>query len=93
MARGEFEDLPGKGKPIDLEAYFNTPEDLRMAFSLLKANEFVPHEVEIMREIGALKERLDASRDEAEQRELGRKIDEKRLTLNLLMDNRRRRQK
>jgi hypothetical protein len=41
MARGEFDNLPGKGKPLDLEAYFNTPEDLRMAYSILKSNDFV----------------------------------------------------
>ena len=29
--RGEFDNLKGKGKPIDLSAYFETPEDVRMA--------------------------------------------------------------
>ena len=48
MARGEFDNLAGKGKPLDLEAYFNTPDDLRMAYSILKSNDFVPEEVEIM---------------------------------------------
>ena len=36
MERGEFDDLPGKGKPIDLTEYFETPEDVRMANSVLK---------------------------------------------------------
>jgi len=27
---------PGKGKPLDLGAYFATPEHLRMAYSILK---------------------------------------------------------
>jgi hypothetical protein len=30
QARGEFDNLPGKGKPIDLTEYFNTPEDVRV---------------------------------------------------------------
>ncbi|HET9589851.1 MAG TPA: DUF1992 domain-containing protein [Anaerolineales bacterium] len=34
MERGEFDDLPGKGKPIDLSAYFDTPEEVRMALRL-----------------------------------------------------------
>lgn len=42
IARGEFDNLSGSGKPLDLDAYFNTPEDLRMAFSMLKSNDFVP---------------------------------------------------
>ena len=29
--RGEFNNLAGKGKPIDLTAYFDTPEDIRVA--------------------------------------------------------------
>lgn len=34
MERGEFENLPGKGKPIDLTAYFDTPEEVRMVSAL-----------------------------------------------------------
>ena len=34
--RGEFDNLPGKGKPIDLSAYFEMPEDVRVAHSVLK---------------------------------------------------------
>jgi hypothetical protein len=33
IATGEFHNLPGKGKPLDLGAYFATPEDLRMGYS------------------------------------------------------------
>ena len=29
--RGEFDNLPGKGKSIDLTAYFETPEEVRVA--------------------------------------------------------------
>jgi hypothetical protein len=66
MARGEFDNLAGKGKPIDLDAYFNTPEDLRMAYSILKSNSFVPEEVELMKEIASLKEKLESLADTAE---------------------------
>lgn len=90
MARGEFDNLAGKGKPIDLEAYFNTPEDLRMAFSILKSNEFVPEEVEIMKEIAALKEKLDATDDESERVKLSSRLNDRQLALSLLLDKRRR---
>jgi hypothetical protein len=36
MARGEFENLPGKGKPLDLTEYFNAPEGVRVAQAMLK---------------------------------------------------------
>lgn len=34
--RGEFDNLQGKGKPIDLTEYFEMPEDIRVAQSMLK---------------------------------------------------------
>ena len=90
MARGEFDNLSGKGKPLDLEAYFNTPEDLRMAYSILKSNDFVPEEVEIMKEISSLKDRLGTIGDESEQATLRKKLEERSLALSLLLDRRRR---
>jgi hypothetical protein len=30
IARGEFDNLPGKGRPLDFDCYFATPEHLRM---------------------------------------------------------------
>jgi hypothetical protein len=54
MARGEFDNLVGYGKPIDLTAYFNTPEELRMAYSLLKSSKFIPDEVDLIRQIADL---------------------------------------
>jgi hypothetical protein len=47
--RGEFDNLPGRGKPIDLSEYFETPEDVRVAQSLLKNSGFQPPEVELFR--------------------------------------------
>lgn len=88
MARGEFDDLPGRGKPIDLEAYFATPEDLRMAFSMLRSNNFVPEEVEIAREIGQLKERLTGTADDAQRAMLTQKLNERSLALRLMLEKR-----
>ena len=88
---GEFDNLPGRGKPLDLRAYFETPEDLRMAYSILKSNNFVPEEVELLREIDALKKRLDASCDEQRNSSLRTEISEKTLTFRMLIDKRVRR--
>ena len=91
MERGEFDDLPGKGKPIDLDAYFSTPEDLRMAFSILKSNEFVPEEVEIFREIADIKEKMNSTDSDTEKAQLSRRLHDRNLALSLLLDKRRRR--
>lgn len=89
MERGEFDNLAGRGKPLDLDAYFNTPEDLRMAFAMLKSNDFVPEEVEIFKEIAELKEKLPRAGDEAERAELQKRLHDRTLALSLLLDKRR----
>jgi DNA-binding transcriptional regulator GbsR (MarR family) len=90
MDAGEFDNLAGKGKPIDLRAYFETPEDLRLAYSILKSNNFVPEEVEILREIDGLKKRFEACEDEEQRSRLKKEIKDKTDTLNMLLDKRRR---
>jgi len=90
MAEGEFDDLPGKGQPIDLKAYFDTPEHLRMAYSILKNGDFVPEEVQLLKDIEALKLQLDSCSDEEQRNCINKSIAEKRLNFNLLMENHRR---
>ena len=90
MDDGEFDNLPGKGKPLDLRAYFETPEDLRMAYSILKSNNFVPEEVEILKEIDALKKRLEASVDEEQRSRFKKEIIDKTYAFNMLIEKRRR---
>ncbi len=88
---GDFDDLEGKGKPLDLDAYFNTPEDLRSGYALLKSNNIVPEEVEIMREINALRERIGALPDSDEKQRLSKELREKVLALSLILERNRRR--
>lgn len=85
---GEFDNLPGKGKPLDLRAYFETPEDLRMAYSILKSNNFVPEEVEMLKEIDAIRKRLESCSDEEQKSRLKKEITEKTHTFNMLIEKR-----
>jgi hypothetical protein len=87
---GEFDDLEGEGKPLDLNSYFNTPEDLRMGYSVLKSAKIVPEEVDRLKEIGDLKERIKSSTDENEKRRLIVILNERVLAFNLLMERNRR---
>lgn len=86
MEKGEFDDLPGKGKPLDLDAYFATPEDVRLGFSVLKSAGWLPIEVEVQKEIESLKARLEVCDNERERQALRKEIEAKTLKLNLLMD-------
>ncbi len=36
MRNGEFRDLPGTGKPLELEDLSSVPEELRMSFKIMK---------------------------------------------------------
>ena len=87
---GEFDNLPGKGKPIDLSSYFETHEDLRMAYSILKSNNFVPEEVEILKEIDDLKKRLAVCSEENEKSKIRKEINDKNYAFNMLIEKRRR---
>src|SRR5438132_1351306 len=91
IARGEFDNLAGHGKPLDLDAYFNTPEDMRMAFAMLRSNDFIPDEVEKFNEIARLKESLTTCTDPAEKASLTKKLNELSLALTLLLEQRKRR--
>lgn len=78
--------LPEKGKPIDLDAYFSTPEDVRMGYSILKANNFVPEEVELLREIADLKAQLADCPEDTRKLELIKAIRDKSLALTLILE-------
>lgn len=87
IASGEFDNLPGSGKPLDLEDYFKAPEDMRMCFGLLKSNDFIPPEVELLKEIEKLRTDLASCSGAERAAELKSLIQEKSVRLNLLLEN------
>jgi hypothetical protein len=91
MAKGEFDNLRGKGKPLDLSAYFSTPEEIRMAYAMLKSNEFVPKEVELMREVEGLRAELHSAADEDEKVRIKRLLHDRQLALDIALEHGRRR--
>ncbi|HEY6073242.1 MAG TPA: DUF1992 domain-containing protein [Anaerolineales bacterium] len=88
MERGEFANLPGKGKPLDLSTYFETPEEVRMAFSMLKNAGMLPEEINLLQEMAALRERLKTEKTAAERDLLLRALSDKQLQYNLIMERR-----
>jgi hypothetical protein len=57
IARGELDDLPGAGRPLALDDDALVPEELRIAYRILKNAGYVPPEVETLNHIAEL-ERL-----------------------------------
>lgn len=86
MQRGEFDNLPNKGKKLNLDDYFDTPAELRLAYSVLKNSDFLPEEVMLLQEIASLQEKLAGISAAEEKRNLRRQIEDRRLKLNLLME-------
>lgn len=90
MEKGEFDNLSGKGKPLDLSEYFAAPEDMRIGYKLLKDANIVPEELELLRDAENLKAELALCSTEDEKRKIRKMIDEKLLKYNLLKDRQKR---
>jgi hypothetical protein len=88
--RGEFNNLPGKGKPIDLTTYFETPEDVRVAQSVLKNAGMTAPEVELLKEIARLKQLLGKTADEKKKGEIQKQIRDKQIKFDLMMERQKR---
>ena len=84
---GEFDNLEGKGRPIDQDAYFAAPEDVRLAYSLLRSNGFVPEEVELRRELAGLREELAVCDDADARRKLTRAINDVLMKIDMLREH------
>lgn len=66
VSRGELDDLPGQGQPLDLEEDPLIPEDLRLAYRILKNAGYVPPEVQsadsrAARKLALLKTRIESA--------------------------------
>jgi hypothetical protein len=86
-------DLPGAGKPLNLDEYFSWPEEQRVGFSLLKNAGYRPEEVEIMSEIKRLSDELEKCSDQELSTRLKHKLQEEQVRLNLRLEQSRRRKK
>jgi len=80
---GAFDNLPGKGKPLNLDDDSSVPEDLRLTFKVLKNANCLPLEMELRKEFFNLRKLLNATIDEPTRRELRRELNLIALNLNL----------
>jgi hypothetical protein len=84
MARGEFDNLPGAGKPIDLNDDIFVPNEMKMAYRVLKNADMVPQEVTLMNEISVLNQKLQSENlSEEQSQEIKKQIAFKQSVLNM----------
>lgn len=67
QARGEFDDLPGRGRPLEPEDMSHVPEELRMAYKILRNAGCLPPELAERKEINRLVDLLEQCEDEQER--------------------------
>jgi hypothetical protein len=101
MANGEFENLPGRGQPLDLAEYFALPPAERAGMALLKSAKILPPEVALLRSIGELEAALalavaalrakGTAENEKRVGAVREELQEKQVALALVMERRRRR--
>jgi hypothetical protein len=80
---GAFDNLPGKGKPLNLDDDAGVPDDLRLTYKILKNANCLPVEMELRKEFFTLRGMLNATVDEQTRRELRRELHLIALSLNL----------
>ncbi len=65
--KGAFKNLPGTGQPLDCKEDSHVPEDLRMAYKMLKNADCLPPEIEIKKQIHKTEDLLSGMRDSQEK--------------------------
>lgn len=58
MEKGAFDNLAGQGKPINLQQNPYEPAEWRMAFKILKDNDYSPYWIELGKDIDAQEKKL-----------------------------------
>jgi hypothetical protein len=67
VERGDFDDLPGAGRPLEIEEDLLVPAELRVAYRLLKNAGYVPDEVKLFAEIRSAEQLLMQASAEEER--------------------------
>jgi hypothetical protein len=90
IARGEFDDLPGKGKPLPRDELARVPADLRMGLRILRNADCVPPELEARKESARLGALIATAGTEEERTRLCRLRADAELRYRILAERRRR---
>ena len=83
---GDFDKLPGEGKPLNLEDLSHIPEELRQAYRILKNANMITDEQELKRDIATIEELISICTDANEEQRLTEMLTEKRLRFEQLVD-------
>ncbi|MCS0669760.1 DnaJ family domain-containing protein [Cytobacillus firmus] len=86
---GEFDNLPGYGKPLPFDDLSSVPENLRMAYRIMKNAGFTDEENQMKKEMLTIEDLIKQCEDQEEKKALQKKLNEKMLRFNSMMSKRR----
>jgi len=84
--RGDFRNLPGAGKPLNLEDDHHIPEDLRLPYKILKNAGCLPPEIQLQKDICRTEELLASMTDTTEKYKVMKKLNFMIMKLNTMRD-------
>lgn len=84
MEKGLFDNLPGSGRPLKLDDDSRVPEDLRVAYRILKNSGHLPPELELRKEIVTLQRLIEGLEEGEERRKRLKELNLKILRFNIM---------
>ncbi|KMK92312.1 DUF1992 domain-containing protein [Rossellomorea marisflavi] len=86
---GEFNELPGFGKPMDLNDDAGIPEELKMAHRMMKNAGYSTEEAGLKREMMRIEDLMRTCEDDTEAKALQKDLNEKVLKYNAMLSKKR----
>lgn len=86
---GEFENLPGFGKPLPHDELSHVPDDLRMAYRMMKNAGYTEEDNAVKQEMATIEDLIKKCEDPAEKKDLQKQLNQKLLKFNRMMSKRR----
>jgi DnaJ homologue, subfamily C, member 28, conserved domain len=83
---GDFENLIGSGKPLKLNENYYIPEELRLAYKILKNADCLPPEIELKKEIKQTEDLLAGMQETSEKYRILKKLNFLIMKLNTIRD-------
>lgn len=86
---GEFEGLPGRGRPLSITDDSRVPAELRGAYSVLRTAGMLPEEMELKKSMVSLRDLIEHVTEDDERARLESRMRDLSVRFDLLMQKRR----
>ncbi|MGM0828706.1 MAG: DnaJ family domain-containing protein [Bacillota bacterium] len=86
---GDFKELPGFGKPLNLDDDLGVPQELKMAHRMMKNAGYTTDEMNVKKEMVRIEDLLRVCDDDLEKQELEKSLSENMLKYNAMLSKKR----